>query len=64
MYESPCVSSNEEHKKYEARCKRDMQEDLKEGIDIIFEFKKSISKLHPGATESILRLIRDGHHLI
>jgi hypothetical protein len=51
---------NHMHKEYEERCKRDIQQDLKSGIDLLFDFKKQLSKLHPGASESLLRMVRDG----
>lgn len=51
---------NADHKEYEERCKRDIQQDLKSGIDLLFDFKKQLSKLHPGASESLIRMVRDG----
>jgi hypothetical protein len=51
---------NEQHKDYENRCKRDIQEDMKSAIDLVFDFKRELAKFHPGASECILRMIRDG----
>ena len=55
---------NTEHKEYDERCKRDIQQDLKSGIDLLFDFKNLLSKLHPGASESIIRMVREGYQLI
>jgi hypothetical protein len=32
-------------------------DDLKQGIDLIFELKEKIDKLHPIATETLIRLL-------
>jgi hypothetical protein len=54
----PNVSSD--FKEYEKRTQRDIQEDLKSAIDLMFDFKKHLNKFHPGASEAVLRMFRDG----
>lgn len=39
------------------RMKRDPAQDLKEGIDLVFEFKAKIDKMHPMATQTLIRLL-------
>lgn len=56
----PMMSCTKEAKEYEERCKRDMQEDLKSAIDLVFDFKRELGKFHPGATETVLRMVREG----
>ena len=58
------MSSTKEAKDYVDCCTRDIQEDLKSAIDLFFYFKRELSKLHPGATETVLRMVRDGFYMI
>lgn len=41
----------------EARYERDALVDLKHGMDLIFEFKSELDKLHPIATETLTRML-------
>lgn len=37
---------------------RDMQQDMKEAIDLLFKFKESLDKLHPECTRFIERMMQ------
>ncbi len=39
------------------RYKRDPVNDLKEGIDLVFELKAKLDKFHPIARETLIRLM-------
>lgn len=39
------------------RYKRDVTRDIKDGIDMLFEFKRTIDKFHPTATDILIRMI-------
>jgi hypothetical protein len=39
------------------RFQRNPKDDLKEGLDLIFELKEKLDKLHPIATEMLLQMI-------
>jgi hypothetical protein len=42
---------------FEKRHERDALGDLKHGLDLIFELRDKLDKLHPIATEILIRLI-------
>lgn len=37
--------------------KRDLESDLKHGVEMIFEFKNKIEKFHPLARETIIKMM-------
>lgn len=45
------------HLQADDRFQRNPLEDLKEGLDLIFELKAKIDKFHPIATETLIRLL-------
>jgi hypothetical protein len=51
--EEPCVSEL----KPDTRFERDTLGDLKHGLDLIFELKTQLDKLHPIASETLIRLL-------
>jgi hypothetical protein len=51
---SDCIpSENQADKRYE----RDALGDLKHGLDLIFELKAELDKLHPISSETLIRLL-------
>ena len=52
LRDSACVH-NEPNKRYE----RDALGDLKHGLDLIFELKAELDKLHPLASDTLIRLL-------
>lgn len=52
-YDEPCVRES----KPDTRFERDALGDLKHGLDLIFELKTQIEKLHPIAAETLIRLL-------
>ena len=53
----PYIPSQEESD-YNERLKRDMRDDIRHGLDLLFKFKDELEKMHPGATEIIHMLCR------
>ncbi len=43
------------------RWSRNMQEDMKEAIDLVFKFKASLDKLHPECLAIIERMLSSTH---
>jgi ribonucleotide reductase beta subunit family protein with ferritin-like domain len=43
------------------RWSRDMQEDMKEAIDLVFKFKSALDKLHPECLTIVERMISLSH---
>lgn len=41
----------------DTRYERDALGDLKHGLDLVFELKAQLDKLHPIATETLIRLL-------
>jgi hypothetical protein len=48
----PCVRDTADD-----RFQRDPLEDLKDGLDLIFELKESLERMHPVATDTLIRLL-------
>ena len=40
---------------------RSIQDDIKEGIDHVFQLKMEIAKLHPVARETLVRMLTNGY---
>ncbi len=53
MKYSDCVQREEPDARYE----RDALGDLKHGLDLVFELKEKLDKLHPIAAETLIRLL-------
>ncbi len=51
------VSEEFVHPSSDERCKRNLIEDLKQGVELIFQFKKDLNTLHPVARENIIRML-------
>lgn len=47
-----CVATNTDE-----RFSRDALGDLKHGLDLLFELKREFDKLHPMASETLIRLL-------
>jgi len=52
-YEESCLRES----KADTRFERDALGDLKHGLDLIFELKTQLDKLHPLASETLIRLL-------
>jgi hypothetical protein len=50
-------SGEEERLASDDRLKRNPRDDLKIGLDLIFSIKDKLDKLHPLATEALLRIM-------
>jgi hypothetical protein len=57
MRDSACIGLAPSQGIHEERLKRNPAQDLKEGIDLVFEFKAKLDKMHPIATETLIRLL-------
>jgi hypothetical protein len=51
---SDCIPNDSQ---IDGRYERDALGDLKHGLDLIFELKAEIDKLHPLASETLIRLL-------
>lgn len=49
---------DQEQINFQEREKRDLFEDMHNGIELIREFKKRLNELHPSATNYIIRLMQ------
>jgi hypothetical protein len=55
MNQNDCIGITQS--KSDERFARNPAHDLKEGIDLVFELKTKIDKMHPMATETLIRLL-------
>ena len=55
--EVDCSVAQHDIKAHEAKMARNVCEDIKHGIDLICELKIKLEKLHPIASETIIRLV-------
>lgn len=56
-FNSPSMSAQCAMPSPDDRWNRNMQEDMKEAIDLVFKFKASLDKLHPECLTIIERMI-------